>query len=59
MTNTQIAIRLAIIRGKIEILERLQKNTKSIKEFIKEEREKLNEENEQLRKDKNVNKGKS
>jgi 2-polyprenyl-3-methyl-5-hydroxy-6-metoxy-1,4-benzoquinol methylase len=59
MNNTQIAIRLAIIRGKIEILERLQKNTKSIKEFIKEEREKLNEENEQLRKDKNVNKGKS
>ena len=59
MTNTQIAIRLAIIRGKIEILERLQKNTKPIKEFIKEEREKLNEENEQLRKDKNVNKGKS
>ena len=59
MTNTQIAIRLAIIRGKIEILERLQKNTKPIKEFIKEEREKLNEENEQLRKVKNVNKGKS
>ena len=59
MTNTQIAIRLAIIRGKIEILEKLQNNTKSIKEFIKEEREKLNEENEQLRKDKNVNKGKS
>lgn len=59
MNNTQIAIRLAIIRGKIEILERLQKNTKSIKEFIKEEREKLNEENEQLRKDKNVNKDKS
>ena len=58
MTNTQIAIRLAIIRGKIEILERLQKNTKPIKEFIKEEREKLNEENEQLRKGKNVNKGK-
>ena len=58
MTNTQIAIRLAIIRGKIEILEKLQNNTKSIKEFIKEEREKLNEENEQLRKDKNVNKGK-
>lgn len=59
MNNTQIAIRLAIIRGKIEILERLQKNTKSIKEFINEEREKLNEENEQLRKDKNVNKDKS
>lgn len=59
MNNTQIAIRLAIIRGKIEILERLQKNTKPIKEFINEEREKLNEENEQLRKVKNVNKGKS
>ena len=40
MNNTQIAIRLAIIRGKIEILERFQKNTKPIKEFIKEEREK-------------------
>ena len=59
MNNTQIAIRLAIIRGKIEILERLQKNTKSIKEFIKEEREKLNKENEELRKDRNVNKDKS
>jgi len=59
MTNTQIAIRLAIIRGKIEILERLQKNTKPIKEFIKDEREKLNKENEELRKDRNVNKGKS
>lgn len=59
MNNTQIAIRLAIIRGKIEILERLQKNTKPIKEFIKEERERLNKENEELRRDKNVNKDKS
>ena len=50
MNNTQIAIRLAIIRGKIEILERLQNNTKPIREFIREERERLNEENEKLRK---------
>ena len=59
MNDKQFSIKLAIIRGKIEILERLQNNTKPIREFIKEEREKLNEENEQLRKDKNVNKGKS
>lgn len=59
MNDRQFSIKLAIIRGKIEILEKLQKNTKPIREFIKDERERLNKENEELRKDKNVNKGKS
>ena len=58
MNDTQRKLCIAKINGKIEIIEKLSKTNKSIKDFMKEELKNINDENEKLKKGiENVNKG--
>ena len=50
MNDTQRKLCVAKINGKIEIIEKLSKTSKSIKDFIKEELKNINDENEKLKK---------
>ena len=58
MNDTQRKLCVVKINGKLEIIEKLSKTNKSIKDFIKEELKNINDENEKLKKGiENVNKG--
>ena len=50
MNDTQRKLCIAKINGKIEIIEKLSKTNKSIKDFIKDELKNINDENEKLKK---------